>query len=125
MFQNEQARTGFNNNAGQQNFANQQSARNAWMQEQFALRNQPINEIGALLGTGQVQQPNFANVPTAQMPTTDVAGLVNNNYNQQLQGWQQQQANRQSLTGGLFGLGAAGITALNPFGMAANAGWMR
>lgn len=76
-----------------------------------AQRNQPINEITALMSGGQVSQPNFmgANMPT--IPTTDVAGLINENYNQKLGAWQHQMAQRQSLLGGLFGLGGSLIMA--------------
>lgn len=75
-----------------------------------AQRNQPINEISALLSGSQVSSPNVAMFQPQGAATTDVAGLINQNYNQRLQGWQQQQQSRQSLLGGLFGLGAAGIT---------------
>jgi hypothetical protein len=73
--------------------------------EAQATRNQPINEITALMSGGQVSQPNFmgANMPT--IPTTDVAGLINENYNQRLAAWQQKQAMMGNIIGGLFGLG--------------------
>lgn len=83
-FQNDLASAGFNNQWGQQAFGNQQDMRSNWLNEQYAKRNQPINEIAALLGTGQVQQQSFVNTPSVQMPTVDYAGLVNSNYNQQL-----------------------------------------
>jgi hypothetical protein len=75
-----------------------------------AQRNQPINEISALLSGSQVSNPQVQMMQPQGAATTDVAGLINSNYNQRLQGWQQQQAQRQNLLGGLFGLGAAGIT---------------
>ncbi|MCP5087449.1 MAG: tail fiber domain-containing protein [Rhodobacteraceae bacterium] len=71
-----------------------------------AERNQPINEITALLSGSQVNQPNFVNANMPRIPTTDVGGLINQNYNQQLAQWQQQQNQRQGMLGGLFGLGA-------------------
>jgi hypothetical protein len=74
------------------------------------VRNQPINEISALLSGSQVNNPQVQMMQPQGAATTDVAGLINSNYNQRLQGWQQQQAQRQNLLGGLFGLGAAGIT---------------
>jgi len=92
-----QAQSGFNAS---------QAARNSYMQEQYAKRNQPINEISALLSGGQVSQPNFVNTPGSQIPTTDVAGLINNNFSQQMQGYQQQSQNYNSLMGGILGLGA-------------------
>lgn len=72
--------------------------------------NMPINQITALLSGSQVNNPNVSMAQPAQMPTTDNAGLINSNYAQQMAGWQQNQQNKQGLLGGLFGLGAAGIT---------------
>lgn len=76
-------------------------------QEAQATRNQPINEITALMSGGQVSQPTFqgANMPT--IPTTDTAALINENFNQRNQQYQQQMAARQNLMGGLFGLGSS------------------
>jgi len=95
-----QAQAGFNAS---------QAARNSYMQEQYAQRNQPINEITALLSGGQVSQPNFVNTPGSQIPTTDVAGLINNNFSQQMQGYQQQSQNYNALMGGILGLGAGAL----------------
>jgi Chaperone of endosialidase len=88
-----------------------QAARNQYLQETYALRNQPINEITALLSGAQVQQPNFINTPGAQIPTTDVAGLINQNFNQQFQNYQQQSTNQNALIGGVLGLGAGALKA--------------
>lgn len=87
------------------------SGRGQAVQEALTERNQPINEITALLSGSQVSQPNFINPPQSNIPTTDVAGLINQNYNQKLGIWGQQQAATQGVLGGLFGLGAAGIMA--------------
>lgn len=74
-------------------------------------RNQPLNEISALLSGSQVSQPSFVPTQMPTIPTTDVAGLINENYGQRLNIWQQQQAQRQAQTqgilGGLFGLGGS------------------
>lgn len=85
------AATSFNNQWAQQDFGNDQSRRQNWLNEQFAERNQPINEIAALLGTGQVQMPNFVNAGGVQMPTVDYAGIVNQGYQNQLGQWQASQ----------------------------------
>jgi hypothetical protein len=71
----------------------------------LAQRNQPINEITALLSGSQISNPTSAptNMPT--IPTVDYAGLVNENYNQRLGIYNQQQQQRQGILGGLFGLG--------------------
>lgn len=69
--------------------------------------NAPINQITALLSGGQVSGPGTTGpMPGASIPTTDYAGIVNQNYNQQMNNWQTQQGQRSSLMGGLFGAGA-------------------
>lgn len=116
MAELEAMKAGFNNTASTQEFgmdADRFNMANALRQsdlsEQFALRNQPINEITALLSGSQVSMPNVATQTPQAMPNTDVAGLINSNYNQQLAGWQQRQQSRNSLLGGLFGLGGDAI----------------
>jgi len=74
-------------------------------------RDQPINEISALQSGSQITSPNFVNTNPAQLANVDRAGLEMNAYNQELAAWQQQQQSRQSLMGGLFGLGSSFITA--------------
>lgn len=73
--------------------------------------NNPINQVTALLSNSQVQNPQVQMQQPSRMPTVDQAGLINQNYGQRLQNAQQQAAYQQSLLGGLFGLGAAGIGA--------------
>lgn len=80
-------------------------------QEALTERNQPINEITALLSGGQVSMPQFTGQQQPTIPTTDTAGLINQNYQQQLANWQQQNQFGQNIMGGLFGLGSAGIMA--------------
>jgi hypothetical protein len=96
----QQAQAGFNAS---------QAARNQYMQEQFARRNQPINEITALLSGSQVSQPNWLNTPSSQIPTTDVAGLINTNFNQQQSNFNTQSQAWNSLMGGVLGLGAGAL----------------
>lgn len=79
-------------------------------QEMLAEDNQRINQISALLSGGQVSQPNFmTGASVGAIPTTDNAGLITNADNQKMQAWAQNMANRQSLMGGLFSLGAGGL----------------
>lgn len=73
--------------------------------EAYAERNQPINEITALLSGSQVQNPTVSMQQPGGAATTDIAGLINQEYGQRLNNWQTQQAGRQSILGGLFGLG--------------------
>jgi hypothetical protein len=96
-----QAQSGFNAD---------QAARNAWMNEQYTKRNQPINEITSLLSGSQVSNPNFVNTPGSQIPTTDIGGLVNQNFQNQMGVYNQQNQNWQSTMGGILGLGAGAIT---------------
>lgn len=87
------------------------STRAQAMQEAYANRNQPINEISALMSGSQVSQPNFVNANMPNIPTTDVAGLINENYNQKLAAYQQKAGMAQNVLGGLFGLGSSFIMA--------------
>ena len=72
--------------------------------------NMPINQIIGLLNGSQVQNPNVSMNQQGGAATTDVAGLINQNYGQQMQGYNQQMAQKNSLMGGLFGLGASAIS---------------
>lgn len=72
-------------------------------QEALTARNQPINEISALMSGSQVAQPQFQNTPQSSVGGVDYTGLVNQQYQGQLQ-------NSRSMMGGLFGLASAGLT---------------
>lgn len=74
------------------------------VQELLAERNQPINEISALLSGSQVSQPNFINTPQTQVAGTDYQGAVYNSYNAQVQQAQQKAQSQNAMMGGLFGL---------------------
>lgn len=96
----------FGNQVRQQGFANQTALQGTQDQRALTERNQPLNEIAALLSGSQVAQPAFASVPTQQMPNTDVAGIMNSAYANQYNAWNNQQQQGQQLFGGLLGLGA-------------------
>lgn len=68
-------------------------------------RNQPLNEITALMSGSQVSQPNFTSTPQTSVAGVDYAGMVQNNYNNQMRAWEQQQENNNAAMGGMFGLG--------------------
>lgn len=85
------------------------TGRSQGAQEALTERNQPINEITALLSGSQVSQPNFVNTSEPTIPTTDTAGIINSNYQQQQQNYQSKVQQQNALLGGLFGLGAAGV----------------
>jgi len=105
----------FYNTAAQQQFARQQAIasyydqqRAQWLNEQYAARSQPINEITALMSGSQVKNPTFMTTPTTQVANTDTAGIINANFNQQMQNYTAQANAQNQLIGGLFG-GMAGM----------------
>jgi hypothetical protein len=113
QFGQEASRGQFANAAQAQALAQQQAVINAqntarqnYLTEQYALRDQPINEVTGLLSGSQVHQPVFQQTPTNQIPTTDIAGLLNQNFQQNLDIYKQQSTNQNALIGGV--LGAAG-----------------
>lgn len=83
------------------------SGRAQSVQEALAQRNQPINEITALLSGSQVSQPNFVNTPTTGVANTDVAGITNAAYQNKLAAYQTQLQQNNSMMGGLFSLGGS------------------
>lgn len=56
------------------------AARQQSLQEQMALRAQPLNEAAALLSGSQVQNPQFSAVPQVMVQAPDYAGGVAQNY---------------------------------------------
>lgn len=77
------------------------------LQEKLLGRSQPINEIGALLGTGQVGMPNFAPAAGVNVANTDVMRPIENEYAAKMAGWNAQAQRQNGLMNGLFGLGGA------------------
>jgi len=73
----------------------------------YQAANLPINQTTALMSGSQVTNPNPAatNMPT--IPTTDYAGIVNSNFNQQEQNYQSAVSQNNALMGGMFSLAAA------------------
>ena len=96
-FGNQMTSAGFNNEWKRAGFGNQRALRSDYLNEAYALRNQPLNEIGALLSGSQVQGPQFVNTPQTSVGGVDYTGLVNQQYQSKL-------ANSQAKMGGLFGL---------------------
>lgn len=85
------------------------SGRGQGAQEALTQRNQPINEITALLSGSQVSQPGFTNTPQPGVAPTDVIGAQQQSLNQQNVGYQGQLSQNNALMSGLFGLGSAGL----------------
>jgi len=65
-------------------------------------RNQPLQEVNALMSGSQVSQPNFVNTPSTGVNGTDIAGLKNAQYQNELNSYN-------AKVGGLFGLGGAAL----------------
>jgi hypothetical protein len=92
---------GFNESLNSANFANQ--ARQNAIGENVQNRQQPLNELAALLSGIQMQGPSFMNTPQTGVQGTDVTGPIMQNYQMQMQ-------QRNAAMGGLFGLGAAALS---------------
>jgi hypothetical protein len=110
LFQQEATRAEFANAGAAQDMAQRQQIYNAQnadrardLTEQYAQRNQQFNEIASLMSGSQVQNPNFVSTNQNQIQGTDIAGLVNSRYQQDLDTYKQQSANFNSLMGGIFG----------------------
>lgn len=83
------------------------AARAQLLQERTTAANDPINRMSALLSQTQVATPHYQTYTPQAMPTTDVAGLSQQNYANQMAAYQQKMAQQNALYGGLFGLGSA------------------
>jgi len=76
-------------------------------QEALAQRNQPLNEVSALMSGSQVSQPNFVGTPQTNVAPTDVLGAYNMNYQGQLNNYNAQLQNQNALYGALGSIGGA------------------
>ena len=99
----------FGQNLSAANLNNSASAQA--LQQALGLYNQPLNSYNALATGAQVQNPTFNSVPAANQANTDVAGITNSAYQNQLSAYQQQQAGINNLFGLGGSLGAAAILA--------------
>lgn len=86
-------------------------------QEIMSERNQPINEITALMSGSQVSNPAFASTPQAQVAGVDYMGAVNNNYNAQVKQQEIAQKSADAAMGGMFGLGGTAMGGVMKYGM--------
>jgi hypothetical protein len=86
-----------------------QGARERSLQEQLAIRNQPINEIGALMGTGQVNLPQFAGLTTQGVQAANVFGYNQMNQNAQLARYNAQAAAQRANIGATADIIGAGV----------------
>lgn len=95
------------------------------VQEALTERNQPINEITALMSGGQVSMPHFGSTPQSSVASPDIAGLTMDAYRMgPLAQYQAGVSQNNAMMGGLFGLGGAALGGWgmggfkNPFGTA-------
>ena len=96
----------FGNQIEQAGFGNEVALQGINDQRAIQERNQPLNEISALLSGSQVSTPNFNVASAPQIPTVDLAGMTYDSYNaQQAQANANNQYNQQ-LMGSVLGLGA-------------------
>lgn len=86
------------------------SERTRAIQEQSFLRNLPLNELNALLGGGQVQNPQFENYNTAgYVAGPDYSGAANQQYQANLAGANAKNAGSAGLAKGLFGIAGSAM----------------
>ncbi len=85
------------------------NARGQAVNEKLTERNQPFNEFAALLNGTQIDQPNFVGTPGANLADVDYAGLVSQNYQNQLAAQQAKQDSFNKALGGLFGIAGTAI----------------
>lgn len=82
------------------------------VQEALTERNQPINEITALLSGSQVSQPRFVTPNTPTLANVDRAGLEMAAYDAEVANANRKAAYQQNIMGGLFGLGSGFLTGM-------------
>lgn len=141
-FQNNMAGQAFNNQAGQQNFQNdlslaqagdQQAQQKLAMQMQTGRynqnirqnqiaeaqqkRNQPLNELNALLSGQQIQSPSMPSFTNSGVaPGTNYSGAANQTYQAQMDAFNAKNQGLSGLMSGVSGLaGAAGGLGWMPF----------
>jgi len=107
------------NNALQQEFSNFNSgtgANNSNLSNTFTQsmqsQNDYMNQIMTMLGASSPTAPNFPVNQPSPIPTTDNAGIINNNYAQEQAAYQQQMAQYNSMWGNLFGLGGDALAVI-------------
>jgi hypothetical protein len=79
------------------------------IQEALLQRNQPINEITALMSGGQVSMPQFQNTPQTQVANTDFGQMSYNSANLMNDRYKQDVSQKNAMMSGLFGLGSAAL----------------
>lgn len=81
------------------------------LQQDLAIRNQPLNEAAALLSGSQVQQPQFNNVPQVNVAPTDYLGAVGMQQSALNNQFQAKNAGYLANLQGMYALGGAALGA--------------
>lgn len=79
------------------------------LQQQLALRNQPLNEIAGLMSGSQIQLPQFQGYQGQNVAPAPIMGAAQAQGNAAMQNYGIQQAGNNANLAGLYGLGAAAI----------------
>jgi len=87
------------------------TGRQQGIQEQSFLREQPLNEAIALMGGGQIQNPNFVQTPQTAIAPTDVTGAYGLQQSARNVGYQGGVQAATSGNSALAGLGGSALTA--------------
>jgi hypothetical protein len=89
-----------------------EDARQQAIQQQGYYANAPLNFLNGLMTGSQVQTPQFQGTPSASANPTDIAGITNQSYQGRLNAYNSQVGQQNSMTSGLFSLGAAALPLL-------------
>jgi hypothetical protein len=92
----------FNMDQALSNYYN--NIRGGQMQEEFAMRNQPINEITALMSGSQATIPQFQPFSGAPVNPSNIGQYISDNYKAESQAAAQTNAGIFSMVGGLAGM---------------------
>lgn len=98
-----------NNQAMGQDYAQTMGARNQGINELMTQQQNPLNVLNALRTGAQVTSPTFTQTPQTNMAGTDVSGIMQNGYNNQMGLYNSQVGQNNAITSGLFQLGSAAI----------------
>ena len=96
------------------------TGRSQAVSEQIAERTLPLSELTTAFTGQQVTVPQFNIAQPQAIPTTDIAGITSQAYNQQLAAYQQQQQQQANILGGLFGLGTSLLGAYSDMNLKKN-----
>jgi hypothetical protein len=99
----------YNQNLQSGQFAN--AANQAQLQQDFALRQQPLNEITGLMSGSQIQLPQFQQYTGQNVAPTPVLAAAQAQGQGALQQYGIQQSGANANTAGLYGLGGAALQA--------------